>query len=408
MSKKNLVTILLMIIFFIGLAWIIFFEGRSNVTKSTENYDLTYDEIRGVWLSYLELDSLLKGKSEKEFKNNINKVIDNLKDAKFNTLVVQVRPFSDAIYNSKYYPTSYYCSGEEGKKINFDPLEMIVKEAHKNGIRVEAWINPYRVRNDNTDIELSKDNPAKVWQDEKSDNVIEWSGGLYYNPAKEEVRNLIINGIKEIIENYSVDGIHFDDYFYPTNNEEFDKTSYAAYKEGGGILSLQDWRRENVNILVKESYSAIKAINNKVVFGISPQGSMDNNYNSQFIDVQKWVQNSGYVDYICPQIYYGFKNSSNNFQDSINKFNEMIKIDSVKLYIGLAAYKIGTEDKWAGTGSNEWIEGNEMLKNQIEASRKLSNYGGVCFFRYDSLFNPSKEKVDQIKKELNDVKKIFN
>lgn len=132
--------------------------------------------------------------------------------------------------------------------------------------------------------------------------------GIYYNPGSEEARQLIVDGVKEIVANYNVDGIHFDDYFYPTTDASFDSGTYAAYQNSGGTLSLADWRRENVNILVRQTYAAIKSINPSVKFGISPQGNMSNNYNVQYSDVAKWISTSGYVDYICPQVYFGFQN----------------------------------------------------------------------------------------------------
>jgi len=134
---------------------------------------------------------------------------------------------------------------------------------------------------------------------------------------------------------------------------------------------------------------------------------MKNNYDSQFIDVKKWVQNPGYIDYICPQVYYGFENEGNNFEKSINEFSEMITQQSVKLYLGLAPYKLGNEDKWAGSGKDEWKDTKDILKRQIEAGRKLENYDGVFFFRYDSLFNPSASVKNQVEEEVNNLKSIF-
>ncbi|WP_346928984.1 family 10 glycosylhydrolase, partial [Clostridium sp.] len=242
---------------------------------------------------------------------------------------------------------------------------------------------------------------------EDSDNIIKYNDGIYYNPGKEEVRQLIVNGVKEIVENYEVDGIHFDDYFYPSSDDSIDKKAYENYISSGGDLDLSSWRRENVNILVKQVYSAIKEIDSKVVFGISPQGSMNNNYNSQFIDVEKWVQNPGYIDYICPQVYYGFLNDNSDFQKVIEEFNTLTTEPTVKLYIGLSVYKIGTEDTWAGNGKDEWKSSIDMLKRQVEASRRLEKYDGILLFRYDSLFNPSSDVKDQIQGERENLKSIL-
>lgn len=410
MNKMNLATLGIVILIILGLVWIICFDNidrDSNKAINKEREVITYDEIKGVWLSYLDISSMLKGKNEKEFRRNISEAIKKVEDMGLNTLIVQVRPSSDALYESKYYPWSIYCTGTEGKNPGYDPLKVILDESHSKNIRVEAWVNPYRVRIDSEKLPLSEINPASKWIEEDSDNIIKYNNGIYYNPGKKEVRELIVNGIKEIVENYDVDGIHFDDYFYPSSDESIDQKSYREYVSSGGNLELDSWRRENINILVKQVYLAIKDINPKVTFGISPQGSMNNNYNSQFIDVKEWVQNPGYIDYICPQVYYGFLNDNSNFKKVIEEFNNLITEPTVKLYVGLAAYKIGTEDTWAGNGKSEWKNSKDILKKQVEASRKLEKYDGILLFRYDSIFNPSSEVEGQIKKEMESLRAIL-
>lgn len=411
MNKINIATVGIIILIITGLTWIIYFEdlGKDKTKLDTEEYKVIYyEEIRGVWISYLDLEPMLKGKSEKEFKESFSSALDNIEELGLNTLIVQVRPFSDAICESKYYPWSSYCTGNEGKDPGYDPLEIIIGQAHNRSIRVEAWINPYRVRSDSEKLKVSEANPASKWINEGNDNIINYNGGIYYNPGKEEVRELIVNGVKEIVQNYEVDGIHFDDYFYPSSNTSIDEKAYNEYTSSGGKLDLFNWRRENVNILIKEVYREIKSINSQVLFGVSPQGSMNNNYNSQFIDIEKWVQNPGYIDYICPQVYYGFLNGSSDFQGVIEEFNNLVTEPNVKLYIGLAPYKLGKEDSWAGSGSDEWKNSTDILKRQVEASRKLEKYDGIMFFRYDSLFNPEPEVKSQVDKEKLNLKSIFN
>ncbi|WP_346939088.1 family 10 glycosylhydrolase [uncultured Clostridium sp.] len=410
MNKMNLATLGIIILIILGLVWIVCFDNADegdNKIINKERKVISYDEIKGIWVSYLDLSSMLKGKSEREFRKNISQAIEKVEEMGLNTLVVQVRPFSDALYESKYYPWSIYCADVEGKSPGYDPLEIILEEAHSRNIRVEAWVNPYRVRSDSEKLPLSSENPASKWIEDGSDNIIKSNGGIYYNPGKEEVRQLIVNGVKEIVENYEVDGIHFDDYFYPSSDDSIDKKAYEDYISSGGDLDLSSWRRENVNILVKQVYSVVKEVSPKVVFGISPQGSMNNNYNSQFIDVEKWVQNPGYIDYICPQVYYGFSNDNSDFQKVIEEFNALITEPTVKLYMGLSVYKIGTEDTWAGNGKDEWKSSTDMLKRQVEASRKLEKYDGIILFRYDSLFNPSSEVKEQIEKERENLKSIL-
>ncbi|HPT75338.1 MAG TPA: family 10 glycosylhydrolase [Defluviitaleaceae bacterium] len=354
-------------------------------------------EVRGVWISYLELQNIFPNKTEAQFKESIRKMFRNIKDAGLNTVFVQVRPFGDAIYPSSYFPWSYIISGTEGVNPYYDPLEIMVNEAHLQGLKIEAWINPYRIRNNNKP--LSADNKALEWLNDGSNRMIKINSGIYYNPASKDVQNLIVKGIEEIIQNYDVDGIHFDDYFYPTTDMSFDAADYQKYLQEGGYLSQAGWRRENVNQLVREVYKTIKAYDPDIKFGISPQGIISRNYNNQYIDVEKWLSNSGYIDYICPQVYFGFNHSNYPYDKVVQEWNQLIKNSDVDLYIGLAAYKLGQEDAWAGNGKNEWIGTSDILSRMIEEGRKSSNYKGFILFRYDSLWNPSQSIKDQVDAE---------
>lgn len=374
-------------------------ENSSNLQK--------IQEVRAVWFSYLEFKELLTNKSEAEFKANIETAFKNVRDSGFNTVFVQVRPFSDALYQSAYFPWSYLITGEEGVNPGFDPLQIMVDIAKLQGLRIEAWINPYRVRIDPQKDPVSDENPAMQMMDAGTNDVISYQGGIYYNPASEAARSLIVNGVKEIIENYEVDGIHFDDYFYPTDSPDFDKSSYDAYKQQGGDLSLGNWRRENVNLLVREVYSTIKSVNPNLVFGISPQGNNENNYNKQFIDVATWVSQPGYVDYICPQIYFGFLNETAPFDRTVKEWSRMIKNDDVSLYVGLSPYKLGNVDQWAGSGENEWLDTQDLLKQMVLTAREQPHYGGFAMYRYASLFMPPESTKDQIQLELKNLEEIL-
>ena len=213
---------------------------------------------------------------------------------------------------------------------------------------------------------------------------------------------------KEIVANYDVDGIHFDDYFYPSPDNSFDAKSYAAYKSAGGKLSLGDWRRENVNTLVRNVYAAIKSIDSSVVFGISPQGNMWNNYNTQYIDVEKWVTNSGYIDYIMPQIYFGFNNTACPYTQTVANWNSLITNKNITLYIGLSPYKIGTTDNFAGNGKTEWLNNTDIIARQVTTSRKYARCGGFALFRYASVFSPAANVSVQVKTEMSNLKDVLS
>ena len=230
-------------------------------------------------------------------------------------------------------------------------------------------------------------------------------GSAYY--FDEDVIDLVVSGVKEIVKNYGVDGIHFDDYFYPTTAESFDSSYYNKYKASGGKLSLSDWRRQNVNTLIKKVYSAIKSIDSGCRFGISPTGKMSSNYSSLYCDVYTWVTSSGYIDYICPQLYYGFNHGSLPYLSALSEFNDMITANGVELIVGLAGYKSGAADNYAGSGKNEWVENNDILSRQVRAARNEDNYGGFAIYRYDSIYNPASSVAEAVGKEYDSLKKYM-
>lgn len=373
----------------------------TEVAASARTVIAMPDEMRAMWFSFYDLSPMLKGRSESQFRSSITTAFQNCKDLGLNTMIVQVRPHADALYPSAYFPWSHWLDADdvEGNNPGYDPLAIMVDAAHGMDLRIEAWINPYRVRTDDTD--LSSDNQAAKWLAEGNDSAVRYKGGIYYNPARKEAQNLILNGVKEVVKNYQVDGIHFDDYFYPGPDNAFDQAAYDDYLASGGTKSRADWRRANVDTLVKAVYSAIKSINKNVVFGISPQGNRSNNYNIQYSDVDKWVSNPGYVDYICPQIYWGFNNSAAPFKTVAREWSACVTEPSVKLIIGLASYKIG--------GSEADFKNNtDNMMNQVVYSRELSNYDGFMLFRYDSLFNPVSSVRSHAQKELSNLGSVLD
>ena len=280
----------------------------------------------------------------------------------------------------------------------------MVKIAHGMGLRIEAWVNPYRVKlHSKMPANLASTNPAN-----DSSLVFNVGGGVYYNPCLEQVQNMVVDGIAEIVSNYDVDGIHLDDYFY---NENADM-SYDAdhYANSGSSLSQADWRRENVNTLVRKIYAKIKSIDSSVTFGISPQGNNDNNYNVQYSDVCLWMANEGYVDYVMPQLYWGFGYLTSSGRDTYQFLNlsdqwaSYPRHSSVKLHIGLGAYRIGAGDGGANDQS-EWSSGYNLMK-QINALNANSNISGFALYRYDNLFKNS-EYASLAQSEIAHIKDLL-
>ncbi len=349
----------------------------------------------------------MQGKSQSTFKSNIESYFSNVKNLGCNTVIVQVRPFGDAIYESSYFPTSYYITGSgQGGSLPFDALDVMITAARKYGLQIHAWINPYRVKAAGSKFDLSSDNQAYIWMNDPSTShyVMEYSGGYYYNPAVPEVRQLVVNGVKELVQNYDLDGIHFDDYFYPGTDESLDAASYKEYTSSGGTLSLAAWRRENVNTLIRETYAAVKAIDSSCMFGVSPAGNISNNYNLLYADVAKWCSNTNYIDYICPQIYWGFEHSTAAFDKVLDQWANIVTSSSVTLYVGLAPYKCGTVD----SSNREWIENTDILMRQVLYAREKSQYGGFVLYRYDSVFRPGSDVASIVASERKNLQSILN
>ena len=354
-------------------------------------------EFRAVWVSTIyNLDYPTKtGLTAAQLKSEADKILDNCKSMGMTAVILQVRPNGDAFYKSSIYPWSQYLSGSQGiaPAGGFDPLEYWVTEAHARGLELHAWINPYRVtRSGSADYNsLASTNPAV----QHPEWVVKYSDGNYYlDPGLPEVRQLVVDGAVEIVRNYDVDGIHMDDYFYPGTGFE-DAGSYAKY--GSGFKSADDWRRENVNLLIQALNSAVHKVDPDVSFGISPFGiwanktaSMPNGSNtagnqtyfSHYADTRKWVK-EGWVDYICPQIYWEIGHDKADYETLVNWWADTVHGTGVKLYIGMADYKAGNSN-----ASSPWY-GITAIENQVALNATIPEITGEVHFRYQFLLTVS-------------------
>lgn len=371
----------------------------------TNGYNaLNYKEVRGVWISYIELFSILTGKSETQFTSSIRSVFQKCKDMGLNTVYVHVRSHGDAFYESDYYPWSAYVTGSVGGVPSFDPLEIMVDEAHSLGLSFQAWINPFRLGTPDDMKKISSDYATGNWyQNSYGDRVVNVGSYCYLNPGYSEAIDLIANGAREIVANYDVDGVHIDDYFYPTTDVSFDYKSFSS----SGFSSLTDYRMNNCDKAIKALYNAVKAGNSTALFGAAPQGNVQNNYSYMYADVKKWCSTSGYIDYIAPQIYFGFKNAAQPYEEVLSQWQDMVSGTNVRLIPGLAVYKIGAEDSFGGNnGRYEWITDKQIIKRQIEAAMKTGNYGGTILYSYNYVFQPT-SCIEQIKAEMDAVRSLF-
>ena len=391
-----------------------FIDSGLDETKNELGFNPNGDEFRAGWITYSELAVKSPDYTAEEYTKKISDMMDNLQSYNMNAVFFHVRAFGDAFYKSSYYPWSEYLTGTQGQEPLYDPLAIVIEQAHARGISVHAWINPYRVSSGTDISKLASTNQARVWAENgKSSNLMTTETGIYYNPASADVQKLIVDGIREIIENYDVDGIHFDDYFYPSTDEQLDKTQYSEYINSGGKLDLISWRKANVNALVSNVYSTIKEHDPNIMFGISTSADIAKNLNSICADVTTWGSSTGYVDYLCPQIYFGFEHTLLPFEDTLKAWEEIITNEEVKLYTGLAVYKCGEEDTYAGSESPnkdtpryEWINNNDILSRQIEFCRSRKKNTGIAFFSYSYLFSP--DATAALKSESSGVREMLS
>lgn len=366
-------------------------------SKATADTPESDEEMRGVWVSYMELSMENESsKTQKVFEDKFTEIAQKCRESGFNTLIVQVRPFCDALYKSSYFPWSHILTGTQGENPQYDALQIMCDICKENNLKIHAWINPYRVSSNETPKKLSDNNPYI----KNSEICIKTDNGIFLDPSNETAQQLICDGVKEIAENYDVDGIQFDDYFYPTEDESFDKKQYEAYIEKYGkenSMSLDNWRMQNVNTLICKVYRTIKSVDSSVEFGISPQGNIGNN-DGLYADVKSWCTCKGFADYICPQIYFSLENPALTFEDCLNSWTSLDFDENVKLYVGLGGYKAGNGEYDEET----WLLSDSILADEYDILRNNKSVRGFMLYSYSCL------EDDTAKKEINNLINALN
>lgn len=373
-------------------------DAKGTVTNNNQNskeggdyIPINYEIQKAVWFSYIDLADMLTNKSEAQFTTNISKAFDKVKELGANTVYVHVRPFGDALYQSAFYPQSRYYNGNSGQNSGYDALDIMINQAHSRGLSIHAWLNPLRCEKPENIKKINNKFLIKQWYTSKDyfnkylikvDN----SDQLWLNPAYDDVLKLICDGVKEICTNYKIDGIHIDDYFYPTTDQSFDKQAFA----NSDTTSIDEFRLDNTNSLVKQMYSTVKSVNSRIKFGISPQGNFDNNYEQLYADVKTWISEDGFCDYIVPQVYYGYENKIQPYLEVIEKWNKLTN-DNVQLVIGLAFYKIYDDEEFKNDG---------IIAKQINDAQALDNYGGVAIYNYKNIFSAEKVNKNRMQEEV--------
>ncbi|MBQ4915693.1 family 10 glycosylhydrolase [Maribacter sp. MMG018] len=362
-------------------------------------------EFRGVWIATVVNIDWPKNGSDlvDKQKEDYLKILDFYHELNYNAVIVQIRAAGDAFYNSEEAPWSRFLTGTEGENSKWpeDPLSWMIHEAHTRGMEFHAWLNPYRATFDLKTEVLSDEhdfNTHPEW-------MLKYGKKYYYDPGLPEVRKKMVAIIDEIVSNYDIDAIHYDDYFYPyTIKDEIFNDSITYYNCAQPEQSLEDWRRSNIDSLIKDSHSIIKAKKPWVQFGVSPFGVWKNNatdprgsdtkagqttYDNLYADPLLWMQ-KGWLDYLAPQLYWSMDLPA----ASHSKLIDWWASNSVNtnIYIGNGAYKVRNNSDKA------WDQKKE-LPNQFKLARRIPEIQGNIVFSAKSLMNNNPDVVSYLKKK---------
>ena len=344
-------------------------------------------EMRGVWLATVANRDWPSrpGLTAEQQRTELIAHLDTAVRDRLNTVMFQVRPTADALWPSPYEPWSQYLTGTQGVAPGWDPLKTAVEEAHVRGLQLHAWFNPYRIAN-NTDLtKLVASHPAR----KHPDWVVAYGGKLYYNPGLPQVRAFVEDAILDAVKKYPVDGVHFDDYFYPypVAGQTFDDD--AAYdKYGGGFADRAAWRRDNIDRLIRETAARIQQIRPGTRFGISPFGVWRNiatdprgsdtragvqTYDDLCADTRKWVREN-WIDYLVPQLYWNIGFAAADYAKLLPWWAEVARGTKTRLYAGEALYKAGDPAQPAA-----WQDPAELSRH-LTLAAKYPQFGGHVFF----------------------------
>ena len=346
--------------------------------------------------------------------------LDKLKSLGINTVFFQVKPDGTALWPSKILPWSDMLTGNIGEEPGYDPLQFMLDEAHKRGMKVHAWFNPYRVSVNTksaTVTELNStlsQNPASVFVLHR--DWIRTAGDRFVlDPGIPEARSWITSIVAEVVAHYPIDGVQFDDYFYAESSGSILNDGETFKKYGQGFGSKADWRRHNTQLLIEQVSRTIKQLKPEVEFGVSPAGVWRNRshdaagsdtrgaaaYDEAYADTRLWVQ-QGLLDYIAPQIYWPFARDAARYDVLAKWWADVVKPTNTRLYIGVALYKVGEPSKnepdWTING------GVPELKKQLDLNESVPQINGTILFRENYLNQPqTQDAVNYLRNRWNPI-----
>ncbi|MBX5451129.1 MAG: family 10 glycosylhydrolase [Thermogemmatispora sp.] len=347
-------------------------------------------QLRGVWIATVaNLDWPSRpGLPATVQQKEARLLLDQVRSLGFNAVFVQVRPLGDAFYPSRYAPWSAYLSGVQGRSPGYDPLAFLLREAHRRNLEFHAWLNPFRVSFHDSLAALAPTNPAR----QHPEWVMRYARALYLNPGLPAVRRLLVATVEELLRRYDVDGIHLDDYFYPYPIDKLPLPDWQTYRQygAGRYHSIADWRRANVNELIAALAQTIHRLRPSAKFGVSPFGVWRNrgsdpsgsatetavtSYDSLYADTRTWIRHQ-WLDYIVPQLYWPIGFHRADYATLVRWWVHEVEGWRVHLYIGQAAYKLGSGGAWNDA---------EELRRHLRFDLGFSSIKGELFFRLGSL-----------------------
>lgn len=343
--------------------------------------------VVAAWLTAVSLSDMLKGATEAAYRAAVHQELTWLCENGFTDVFVQVRSNGDAYYRSRVYPRAASWSQD------FDPFQVFLEENQQVGLQVHAWINPYRCQTAGQMLKIPDTYPTRMWAQEQAESIVQVSGRWYLNPADEHAQALICTGAQEILDGYDIAGLHIDDYFYPTTEPELDAAAFAASRSE----DLTAWRTEQVNTLVAALYAQAHAADR--IFSISPRGDPAASAQLLYADPETWCSQSGYCDWILPQLYYGFDNETCGFAEMLALWQGMVQTDGVRLIPGICTYKVGQADDWAGTGRMEWLTEQEIPARQAAAVLE-TGLNGVAVYSSASTRKLDAPEMEALKQQL--------
>ena len=365
-------------------------SGAGSSTSAGSASGADSGEIRGVWFSYLDWQNMPT--DEAGFKAAADQVMSDIQKKGMNAIFCHVHSHSDAYYPSSVLPTSKFLPGNG----RFDALQYMIDSAHRHGLRFHAWFNPYRVTGYQMKwSDVPADSIVKQWYASGNRNVLLFDGNYYLNPAQPAVRDLVVSSIREVLTKYAIDGVQFDDYFYPDLGKDaatnFDYPEYQLYS---GNASITEWRKANVSALIAAVYQAVHAVRPAAVFGVSPVAQLKylRSDKSYFVDIDTWMSHTGYIDYVLPQIYFDFEQKTGSgvasdaaYATCLNSWLQLRQKTGgkVKLYVGLALYKCGTS-AWDGNAKPEWLRRSDILLREVQLARQSGQVSGFGIYAYQN------------------------